>query len=607
MNNRAKYSLTDRWFLFANVQEKDLDRKGKQVAERIKRYPNPVRWVYPWLLWFVEWFGPLIVLFSFSRASQLTDDKFELFIRKLKQLNNANFRGIGIIVFLPLMEFLGEANNEDLENFTHPLQDFTSNYSPAEIDKADVIIIGSGAGGAPVALELCKKGLKVVMLEKGGFVKPEYASQVFEKHYVGQGLVVSINGGTTLAAAGSTIGGTTSVNSGTCFRPLENCLEQWEKLTACQFTKGILDPYFERVEQQIGVCIPDRSLLSKSSIQIEKGLKAIGRDGAFTLPRNIRSCKASGRCAFCCPTGAKQSTDRAYIPEALKQGLKFLIQSEVVGIKEHPKEVAVDYVCQGQRYTITGKTLIISGGALLTPKLLKENRLGTHWGQSGNNLRIHPATKVFAYFPGLNHGAGGIPQGTGYKPPELPRISMEGIHTPISMTGPILAAAGDRFNWWMDKHNDLASFGFMIQDRGTGSVINKIDFPLLNYKLHHQDTKDAIAALKIIAQAFFAAGAERCLLPLVGKHKNEFSSVEELDELDPTTISPKNLLLSGFHPQGTASMGQVVDTNLKLKGSQHIFVCDASVLPDSPGVNPQISIMGLSLRLADYLMAQRFN
>jgi len=465
----------------------------------------------------------------------------------------------------------------------------------------DAIIIGSGAGGSPVALELTKKGADVVMIEKGDLLKPDTPHKILEKYYVGQGFTVSLNGGATIVLAGSAVGGTTAINSGTCFRPLQECLREWDKLTGLSFSDGLLEPYFPKVERQLGVCIPDDSLLSKSAEKIDKGLQKLRGKRSFTLPRNTPNCSAKGLCCFCCPTKAKQSTDISYLPEAVKNGLHLMIGTKAINIEEESDHVRIEIEKEGERSWVKGKVLVISAGALFTPGLLKRNKLGNKYREAGNHLKIHPANKVFAYFPGLKHGPGGIPQGTGYKPPELPRITLEGIHTPESMTAPIVSAAGKRFNWWMKHHDDMASFGLMVRDRGTGKVIDKGAFPTMLYKLNSEDTKDVVNGLKLIAEIFFAAGAERVLLPLLGKQKNEFANANQLNHIDASTVDAKDIILSGFHPQGTAGIGRVVDQNLKLSGSEHIYVCDGSVLPDSPGVNPMVSIMALSQRLGEYL------
>jgi choline dehydrogenase-like flavoprotein len=141
----------------------------------------------------------------------------------------------------------------------------------------------------------------------------------------------------------------------------------------------------------------------------------------------------------------------------------------------------------------------------------------------------------------------------------------------------------------------------MVRDRGTGSVREVGGKRVLRYALHPDDAKDLGAGLLIAAEALFAAGAERVVLPLCGRDA-EVESVEALKALRPEDFTRRNLLTSGFHPQGTAGIGRVVDADLDVIGEPRVSVCDASVLPDSPGVNPQVTIMALSLRLADRLL-----
>lgn len=147
----------------------------------------------------------------------------------------------------------------------------------------------------------------------------------------------------------------------------------------------------------------------------------------------------------------------------------------------------------------------------------------------------------------------------------------------------------------MDRADHLASFGMMVHDRGTGRVDHVAGRPVLRYHLHDDDGADLRAGILMCARAWFAAGAERVLLPLLGA-RNEFGSASELDDAH---FGPAHIQWAAFHPQGTAGIGRVVDPDLRL--SPRVHVCDASVLPGSPGANPQLTIMALSLRLADRL------
>ncbi|MCC6850130.1 MAG: GMC family oxidoreductase N-terminal domain-containing protein [Deltaproteobacteria bacterium] len=621
---RVRSSLPARWLRSCRVPADAIPRKRAQASARARRYPRPIGWLHPALLRALDWFGPLVALGVPVRAHRLSDARFEAFLRALKRTPHPLGRAFGMLAFLPLLEALVDDADASVDGaqtsggdtkrsvgdardrppaFSHPLRPAHLRPELGAVREVDVVVIGSGAGGAPVALDLCRAGFDVAMIEQGGVVRPERPARVVERHYAGQGFTVSLTGGTTLAFAGVAVGGTTAINSGTCLRPRPECLRRWDEIAGTTFAAGGLDPHLARVEHQLGVCVPDRVLLSRSALLVERGLEAIGRPGSFVLPRNAPACAASGRCAFGCPTGAKRGTDLAYLPEAIAHGLRLLAHTRAEGIRERRDGVEIAIARDGERARIRCKTLVIAAGALFTPGLLRRHRLGSRWRAAGAHLKIHPASKIFAHVPGIRHGEGGIPQGTGYLPADLPHVTLEGIHTPRSMTAPLLSAGGARFTWWLDRHDDLASFGAMVRDRGTGRVLDRGAFPLLRYAPRADDARDLVRGLVIAARAFFAAGAERVLLPILGPTSNEFASPRDLDRFDPDAVDPSAIMASGFHPQGTAGIGRVVDADLRLLGSDRIRVCDASVLPDSPGVNPQLTIMALAHRLAQDLVA----
>ncbi len=598
------YKLGERWLMYSGVSQPELSKKYAAAIARAKRYPFPHKILFFILLKFANYFGALILINKIQFTSSLNNNDFEIFVVKLKEHPYPYLRIAGLLLWQPFIEVVKNdvAIEKDVISI-HPLLNQINKPSSNKLyEEADFVIIGSGAGGAPVAYELSKKGLKVIIVEKGDIVLPGTTSEILEKHYIGQALTVSTTGSTVLVMAGSAAGGTTPINSGTCLKPLQHCLHNWDKELNTSFSKGELDVYLNKVEQHLHICKPHESLLSRSAILFEKGLEKLKRPGAFILPRNAENCIGSGRCCFGCPVMAKQSTDIAYLPKAIQHGAQLWLNTEAVQIKESVDAVIIKTKSKTQNKLIKAKHLIISAGAILTPGLIVKNHLGANRNKVGKHLKIHPASKVFAYFPDYDLSGTGIPQCIGYHPPEIPRVTLEAIHTPESIIGPIISAAGKKFNWWMNNASHLASFGLMIQDRGQGSVKEFLDLPWIKYTLHKDDTTDFVKGLKIIAEAFFAAGAQKVLMPFVGHHQKEYASAEELNNIIPEKIKPTDLIISGFHPQGTAGMGRVVDTNLKLIGSNKIYVCDASVLPDSPGVNPQLTIMALSLRLADHLI-----
>jgi choline dehydrogenase-like flavoprotein len=76
------------------------------------------------------------------------------------------------------------------------------------------------------------------------------------------------------------------------------------------------------------------------------------------------------------------------------------------------------------------------------------------------------------------------------------------------------------------------------------------------------------------------------------------------------SADPRSLHLAAFHPTGTAAAGAdeqlcPVDATGRLRGTDGVWIADASILPSSPEVNPQLSIMALALGVAEEVVDAR--
>jgi choline dehydrogenase-like flavoprotein len=524
-------------------------------------------------------------------------------MRRVREHRWTYVRLVGLLLVAPLMEVAAEDESPESSE-SHPLESHVGGV-PSEDEHVEALVVGSGAGGAPVAMQLAESGVETAVVEKGDLVEATSVSDALESHYLQQGLFGVARGTPVLVMAGETVGGTTSINCGTSLRPRDECLKGWDRRLGTDFADGGLEPWIERAEQFWNVHVPPDELRSRSARAMARGFDALGRDDYYGLPRSVDGCRGSGRCMFGCPTGAKQGTDRAFLPRFVEAGGELVASWRATRIREVDRGVEVRLERDGEVREWTCDRLILAAGALGTPELIRRNRLGSHWPRAGEGFKTHPAAKVFGWMPDLDPSGErpGIPQGLGYRPPERPRLGMEGAEVPKAAAGPMIAAGGDRFRWWYDRYDELVGYGAMVRDRNTGSLRPFLGQPLLSYEMHPDDAADLVAGMKLIGRAMFEAGAERVMLPVPGR-TSEFESADALERLQPGDVAPDQLMTSGFHPQGTAGMGRVVDTDLRLRGSERIYVADASVLPDSPGVNPQVTIAALSLRLGEQLAGE---
>lgn len=592
--------LACRW-LVAHGNAPDRARTlALEAAERVRRYPAAIRAAYGLAEWIIRWLAPAICLGEGGPAECLPPAAFETLQRLLADHPSPILRAAFLLFRLPLFEvWLPEPAPAPI---AHPLEPYLLAPLPDEGALFDVLVIGSGAGGAPLAWSLANRGIRVAIVESGGLVRPSTVGAAIERYYMRQAFTTSLAGGLFPVFAGEALGGTTAINSGTCLRPDPERLDAWDRMAGTDFGQGGLDPWLDEAERQLGVCVPPWDLLGPSAHLLSGGMAALGYGRGYVLPRNAPGCQGKGRCCFGCPSGAKNSTDRAFLPRAARAGCAIFAGFRATRIREGEDFVEVRLERGDACRTIRARNLVIAAGALGTPKLLRMNRLGKEWRLAGRNLRVHPAVKVFAHFPEPVHGERGVPQGLGYRIEELPDANFEGIFAPPAASAKMMAVAGERQRWWLDEYDHVASFGLSIRDRAVGKVLTPAfgtrapSMPLIWYRLHPRDARDLARGAHILARAFFAAGADRVLMPVFGMAA-EIESAAELERFSPESVAPGQLLAGAFHPQGTAGIGRVVDPGLRLVGSRRIYVCDASVLPDSPRVNPMLTIVALSLRL----------
>jgi choline dehydrogenase-like flavoprotein len=494
---------------------------------------------------------------------------------------------------------------------------------------AEVCVVGAGAGGAVVAAELAEGGSKVVVVEEGHWHDPDSFTarppQMLARLYRDGGQTMTLGAPPILLPLGSGLGGTTLVNSGTCFRTPPHVLERWAREFGLQLDKSSLSPYFERVEQALSVDQVTPELAGGNAAVARRGAERLGWSHGY-LYRNARGCVGSGVCAFGCPTSAKQHTGITYVPRAERAGARVVTGARVERVlverdgprpggsarrgtpsktlstpPAKPTTATATGVsarmASGARLEIRAPLVIVAAGTIHTPLLLGRSGIGGASGQLGRNLSLHPATAVFARMEETVDMAKGVPQSFYVDEFADEGVIFESVAGPPAYAAMSLPLTGARHAEAMADYRRLAQCGLMVSDSSRGSIHSVGGRALIRYDLADPDLHRFRLGLARMRELFEAAGAREVYLPLP-------------DGVSPQRARPRDLKLMAFHPLGSARADArpargVVDGNLQVHGTRGVYVADGSVVPSSLGVNPQMTIMALATRLAFTLLGRQ--
>jgi choline dehydrogenase-like flavoprotein len=483
--------------------------------------------------------------------------------------------------------------------------------------EVDVCVVGSGAGGAVVAKELAEAGCRVAVVEEGAyFTQQDFAGPLFDRVqrlYRDQGTTVALGWPLIPLPVGKAVGGTTVVNSGTCFRTPPAVLEAWEREHGLEDADAAaMRPRFERVEAVINTRPTPWNLLGKNATTFHRGVAALGLHGA-PISRNIGNCHGCGVCAFGCPSDAKQAMHLSYLPRAEAHGAVIYARCRaerllLAGNRAQGIEAAIldDGDRTRGRLRIRARITVLAAGALHTPLLLRRSALARS-RHIGRHLRIHPAVAVAGLFAEEIYAWRGTLQS--YYVDDL--LASEGLMVEVTSPLPALTAGshpavGREAQDLLARYRHLVSAGVFVSDRSEGQVAG-LRTPRVFYRLGPGDARRLVTGMAFIARILFAAGAKSVYTGIAGRA--DLTDPRDAAILAESRVSPAALTLTGWHPMGTCRMSQSPETGAagphgEVFGTSGLYVADASVLPSCVGVNPQVTIMAFATRAAEHLVAR---
>ncbi|MEW6079712.1 MAG: GMC family oxidoreductase [Thermodesulfobacteriota bacterium] len=483
-------------------------------------------------------------------------------------------------------------------------------------ESCDVCVVGSGPGGAVVAKELAEKGYAVVLLEEGGhFTRSDWNGMPLPglmRMYRDGGATGTIGNTAISVTMGKCVGGSSTINSATCFRTPESILTHWRNdLGLDHLTPENLGPVFERVESILNVTRLPWEVLGKNAQIVKRGCDRLGLN-CRPLLHNVKDCKGCGPCQFGCQEGAKQSVDVTYIPLAEQHGARIYAncRAEKLIIRNHIVHgVAASVIDPGtgkRSFTVevTARVVVVAAGAMMTPAFLKRNGLKNR--HIGRNLQIHPGTRVVALMDEVVEGWKGVSQGAYVDDFQGQGIMLEGVFVHPSLLLPALPGIGEGHKQMALDCKHLAAFGVMAHDETTGRVLNvpgsgRSNRPVSTYFVSAADTARLVTGVARTAEIFFAAGARKVftgIAPMPVIH-----SPADIARLLSMKIKPVQVEMLAFHPLGSCRMAAhpslgAVSPAGETYDVRNLYVSDGGMVPTSLGVNPQITIMTLATLVA---------
>jgi len=484
---------------------------------------------------------------------------------------------------------------------------------PEDGEECDVVIVGSGAGGAVAATTLAEAGLDVIVLEAGqSFNRESYPQEPLDAIaglYRDGGLTIAEGRPPIPVPVARTVGGTTVVNSGTCFRAPDPVLEKWRQRFGIEWATELGDE-FSRAEQFLRVTPVDPERMGRNGRLAMEGAAAIGASGG-PIARNAGDCVQCSSCPFGCEIDAKRGMHVSYLPRAVAAGARLRTGVEAQRILvEDGRAIGVSCMTaspphnpgasrKSHRYTVRARrATIIAGGALGTPELLLRSGLGGH--HAGRNLHIHPACWVGARYAEEVRGWDGVMQSYYIDQWDPQRLLLEATFTPLAFGGAWLPGVGRAHQRAMLDFGHIGSIGVHLSDQSSGRInLTGAGALRARYKLTQADADRLVFGIARAAEIHFAAGATEVYpnIARVGK-----LTPEKLSNFEATRFKPSELRLEAFHPMGTARIADEGDGVCASDGSVHgttdLYVADASLFPTSVGVNPMMTVIAFATRVA---------
>lgn len=419
----------------------------------------------------------------------------------------------------------------------------------------DAVIVGTGTAGSIISKELSLRNKKILILEQGDIQKHigqlKYALNFYNFSNILKLPKKTVEGIPVYQGIAS--GGTTVVST---MNAVVSLKEELLKL-------GIdIHEELIQIQEEIPVTPTEPRLYSEATRHIIQASKEMGLN-MQAMPKFLKNkkCKKCGNCVYGCIYGAKWSGSKLLQSKLLRE--KVLYNAKVYRvISENGTAAGLEYFLDGNKKVALANQIILSAGAISTPQILMNSNI-----RAGSNFSLDLFVNVYGYSDRFNQ----------LDEPVMPVASFDNYISKGFIISPFVNSS------YLARFIEGGLSVARLPRKGLVGLMVKIK----------DDSNGTIKQDGVMSK------------PVTVSDKTKIAEGVNVSReiLRKIGVKNKNISISkiqGAHPAGTAAIGDVIDSSFQTS-MKNLFVCDASMLPESPGLPPMLTIMALSKKLSKQL------
>lgn len=519
------------------------------------------------------------------------------------------------------------------------IDEYTANDLPPSVfigedaipDSVEVVVIGSGAGGAVAASNLADQGYEVLIVEAGPYL-PSTAITPHEARMSSSlykdGAIQTTRDRDIIIFQGRTVGGSTVINNGICLRleregethpDAKDVLANWRNLGA-PIAADVLEASYARIEARLGVHEIDRRLGENNGTQLLRSWDSYRTGSGDPMDQRAiagwfrknwgakaqdNRCISCGYCNTGCPYGRKRAMPESFLHHATltaPRKARILPDAQVIEIRWGSPDaggrraataVHVQLMDGRAKWVGITKGVVVAAGAIASSNILSASGVSG----TGTDISLNIACPVPALMPDPVLAWDEDQMATFIDRGDF--LIESHFQPPMSMASLVPGWFDEHFRR-MHHYNRLASAGALFPADRRGAIKGG----KLGFKLQKTDLDVLRRALAVMTKVHFAGGALEVYPALLhGEKLSAGMSGAEIDQFFRDHIrEPDDVVLSSSHPHGGNAINVdpakgVVDLDQRVHGTTNVLVTDASVMPSCIRVNAQLTTMAMADRV----------